>query len=73
MEANGGVIDEGQFGVAEVEIGAAIENQAIYRLYSMTKPVVSMLALMLIEQGRLRLWQTTCEQPPTRCLNKILR
>ncbi len=32
-------------------------EKPIYRIYSMTKPVISAIALMLVEQGRLRLFE----------------
>ena len=45
----------GRSGVQNVQTGSAIPDQAIYRIYSMTKPIVSVLALILIEQGVFRL------------------
>ena len=47
---------QGQAGVADAATGAAIPEDAIYRIYSMTKPIVSVLALILMEQGKLRLY-----------------
>lgn len=35
--------------------GAAMPPDAIFRIYSMTKPIVSLATLMLVEQGRLQL------------------
>ncbi len=35
--------------------GAKMEKDAIFRLYSMTKPVVSVAAMMLVEEGRMLL------------------
>src|SRR5262245_8943965 len=46
----------GQVGVADLEKGTPMPEKPIYRLYSMTKPVVSALALILIERGKLRLY-----------------
>ena len=45
----------GRSGVQDVQTGLGIPDQAIYRIYSMTKPIVSVLALILIEQGVFRL------------------
>ena len=36
--------------------GQAMEETPIFRIYSMTKPIVSVLALMLVERGQLRLY-----------------
>jgi CubicO group peptidase (beta-lactamase class C family) len=35
--------------------GAAMERDAIFRIYSMTKPLVTVAAMMLVEEGRLLL------------------
>jgi CubicO group peptidase (beta-lactamase class C family) len=56
VEARGEVISAGQVGVADVGSGKEIPDDAIYRLYSMTKPIVSVMAMILIEQGKLRLY-----------------
>ena len=45
----------GHSGVRNVQTGACIPDGAIYRIYSMTKPIVSVLALQLIEEGLFRL------------------
>ena len=34
----------------------SIPENAIYRIYSMTKPITSVMALKLIERGKLRLY-----------------
>ena len=46
----------GAVGLADVAAQKTIPASALYRIYSMTKPIVSVLALRLIEQGRLRLY-----------------
>lgn len=56
VEAGGIELNSGQVGVADAESGSAIPADAIYRIYSMTKPVVSVMAMILIEQGKLRLY-----------------
>ena len=48
------VIDEGACGNADHAFERPMNHDAIHRIYSMTKPIVSVAALMLIEQGRLR-------------------
>lgn len=49
----GRVVDEGHAGFDDHEIPP---SKAIYRIYSMTKPVISVLALQLIEENRLHLY-----------------
>ena len=56
VQRRGETLTRGQAGIADVTTGAVLPKQPIYRLYSMTKPVVSVLALILIEQGKLRLY-----------------
>ena len=50
-----GVLDEGAVGHADHALERPLATDAIHRLYSMTKPVVSVAALRLVEAGRLRL------------------
>lgn len=42
-------------GLRDPATGAAMARDAVFRIYSMTKPVVSVAAMMLVEQGRLLL------------------
>ena len=56
VEHQGSVLTRGRAGVADSVTNAALPAQPLYRIYSMTKPIVSMLGLMLIEQGKLRLY-----------------
>jgi CubicO group peptidase (beta-lactamase class C family) len=43
------------FGVRDVATQLPITPQTIFRLYSMTKPITSVAAMMLIDEGKLRL------------------
>jgi len=42
-------------GYRDLERGLPIEEDTIFRIYSMTKPIVSVALLMLLEEGRFRL------------------
>jgi len=46
----------GRVGTADPANNVPLPEKPIYRLYSMTKPVVSAVAMMLVEEGRLRLY-----------------
>src|SRR2546427_5119218 len=46
------VLYQGAFGVADVSTGRALRADALFRIASMTKPITSMAAMQLIEQGR---------------------
>ena len=56
VEHRGERLADGRVGYADAATRSAIPDFAIYRIYSMTKPVISVLALMLMEQGKLRLF-----------------
>lgn len=58
VDVGGESVSTGKFGKADQEQGAELPDGALYRIYSMTKPVMSFLALQLIEQGRLRFTDT---------------
>ena len=55
VEKHGVVVDRGAIGHADHALTRTFDTDAIVRIYSMTKPLVSILALMLIEQGKLSL------------------
>ena len=42
-------------GLRDIERGLPIEENTIFRIYSMTKPIVSVALLMLLEEGYFRL------------------
>lgn len=64
VELNGEVALAGSSGYADAAAKTPIPEGAIYRIYSMTKPVVSVLALMLMEQGKLRLYDMLGQLDP---------
>ncbi len=43
------------FGKRDVDAGDAMQNDAIYRIYSMSKPITSVAVMMLFEEGRFSL------------------
>jgi methyl acetate hydrolase len=49
------VLYQGAFGVADVSTRRALDNDAIFRIASMTKAVTSVALMQLVEQGRLGL------------------
>jgi CubicO group peptidase (beta-lactamase class C family) len=51
---------------------AVIPKDAIFRIYSMTKPVVSAAAMCLIEQGRLQLHQAIADHLPAFAHSQVL-
>ena len=55
-EKSGKTILSGKSGYQKFEDKSDIPENAIYRIYSMTKPITAVLALKLIEKGMLRLY-----------------
>jgi CubicO group peptidase (beta-lactamase class C family) len=64
VEQRGDVLARGQAGYADAATRSPIPANALYRIYSMTKPIVSVLGLMLMEQGRLRLFDPLSTYDP---------
>ena len=52
---HGTVVYRGAFGHADLQARQPLREDAIFRIYSMTKPITSVAALMLVEEGRLQL------------------
>lgn len=62
----------GRAGMADPEKGLKLPENPIYRIYSMTKPVVSALAMMLLEEGRLRLYDQVASFLPEFSAPKVI-
>lgn len=62
----------GAAGMADPRSAAPLPEKPIYRLYSMTKPVVSAVALMLMEEGRLRLYDPVARFLPEFSATRIV-
>ena len=56
VHAKGKELARGGVGYDDADAGSPLPDGAIYRIFSMTKPVVSLLALQLVEAGQLRLY-----------------
>jgi CubicO group peptidase (beta-lactamase class C family) len=52
---HGRIVYQDSLGMLDRDRGVAMRPDAIFRIASMTKPVVSVAAMMLVEQGRLKL------------------
>jgi CubicO group peptidase (beta-lactamase class C family) len=64
VERDGKVLASRAAGVIDPETGAPMTENAVFRIASMTKPIVSTLALMLVEQGRLALDEPVSRRLP---------
>ena len=61
VDQGGKNIFAGKSGVQNLATNSEIPESALYRVYSMTKPIISVLALKLIEDGYLQLTSTLAE------------
>jgi len=56
VKHRGDLVESGTTGYADASEQTPVPDNAIYRIYSMTKPIVSIAALMLIERNALQLY-----------------
>ncbi len=64
IQHQGSILDAGSAGYARKAQQTPIPDNAIYRIYSMTKPVVSVMGLMAIEQGQMHLFDPVARYLP---------
>ena len=60
----GSILEAGNVGYACREEKTPVPDTPIYRIYSMTKPIVSAMGLILMEQGRLHLFDPVAKFIP---------
>ncbi len=60
----GKVVHAGQFGWRDKEAGEAMTADTIFRLYSMTKPIICTALMTLLEEGRFRLIEPLAKYVP---------
>jgi CubicO group peptidase (beta-lactamase class C family) len=68
----GKVVHAGQFGWRDKEAGQAMTADTIFRLYSMTKPIVCVALMTLLEEGRFRLIEPVAKYIPAFGAVKVL-
>lgn len=55
IQRRGEIVHFGTYGHMDIEAGRPIARDNIFRIYSMTKPIVSVAIMMLLEEGKLLL------------------
>jgi CubicO group peptidase (beta-lactamase class C family) len=65
IQQHGRVIYQKCFGVRDVATGVAMTPDTIFALHSMTKPITSLAAMMLIDAGRLSLTDPVAKYIPS--------
>ena len=69
----GEVLSKGVEGFSDIQKKTILNPGQIYRIYSMTKPIVSIAAIRLIEANKLNLYSTVQEFIPSFRYLKVLR
>lgn len=54
-QRKGKVVHLGKYGMMDIEVGKPMQENALFRIYSMTKPIVSVALMMLYEEGHFSL------------------
>ena len=68
----GEIVHDEQFGFQDKEAGVPMAPDTIFRIYSMTKPVVSTALMLLHEEGRFQLEQPVAQYLPAFGATKVL-
>jgi CubicO group peptidase (beta-lactamase class C family) len=68
----GEVLVNDALGWRDLEAGAPMQPDTLFRIASMTKPITSVMALMLIEQGKLRLDDPITDWVPELANRRVL-
>ncbi len=70
---DGEVVHFAATGLRDRERGAPLTRDTIFRIYSMTKPITSVAAMMLVERGQLLLGDPVSKHIPELANMKVLR
>ncbi len=60
----GRLVYQKSFGMQDKTLGIPMANDSIFRIYSMTKPIVSVAAMILYEEGRLAMYEPLSKYLP---------
>ena len=71
VQRKGQVVHLGQYGMMDIEAGKPMQEDALFRIYSMTKPIVSVALMMLFEEGRLSLNDPVAQYVPAFAKTKV--
>lgn len=71
VQRQGKVVQLGMYGMMDIEAGKPMQEDALFRIYSMTKPIVSVALMMLLEEGRLSLKDPLARYVPAFSKTKV--
>lgn len=70
-QRRGKVVHHSVHGLMDIAAGRAMQADALFRIYSMTKPVVSLAVMMLHDEGRLQLHDPVAKYIPCFAKTKV--
>jgi len=56
VQRHGKIAHFGKYGMMDIEAGKPMQEDALFRIYSMTKPITSVAIMLLLEEGRLNIY-----------------
>jgi CubicO group peptidase (beta-lactamase class C family) len=72
VSRRGEIVHADQFGFQDKEAGVPMASDTIFRIYSMTKPIVSTALMLLHEEGRFQLEHPVAQYLPAFAATKVL-
>jgi CubicO group peptidase (beta-lactamase class C family) len=72
VSRRGEIVHDERFGFQDKEAGVALAPNTIFRIYSMTKPVVSTALMLLYEEGAFQLEQPVAQYLPAFGATKVM-
>lgn len=73
LSRHGQVVLNEQYGLRDIEAGLPVEQNTLFRIYSMTKPITSVAIMMLMEQGKLKLRDPVAKYIPEFANTRVYR
>jgi len=64
IQRRGKIVHHSLHGLMDLEAGKAMQADALFRIFSMTKPITSLALMMLVEEGRLMLHDPVAKYIP---------
>ena len=71
VQRHGKIAHLGQFGSMDIESSKAMQEDALFRIYSMTKPITSVALMLLLEEGRLNIFDPVSKFIPAFAKTKV--
>jgi CubicO group peptidase (beta-lactamase class C family) len=73
VSRRGQVVHSSTYGMRDVEAGLPVESDTLFRIYSMTKPITSVAAMMLYEEGAFELKDPVSRFVPAFADSRVFR